>query len=176
MSTATHQTCLMMPATPAAVVGQVLRPVIAAGSIYRCARILNIVCSLSIWWHFWSLLLKVPPKLRSELSLAITSTATYQTYLILSTTLTAVMGAALTPVIAGCSIYRCVGIYYKKMPPLHLVAPVVKMTNNATKTTKRAITRDYVDRNTPDMLDVFYDTIGRDWCSINACHRCWLDV
>ena len=40
-STATYQTCLMMPTTAVAVVGGVLRPVIVAGSIYRCARILN---------------------------------------------------------------------------------------------------------------------------------------
>ena len=58
---------LLVPTTPAAVVGEVLRPVIAADSIYRCARVLNIFCFLGIWWHFKSLLLKVPPKLRSEL-------------------------------------------------------------------------------------------------------------
>ena len=54
-----------------------------------------------------SLLLKVPPKLRSELLPAISSTATHQTCFTFFTTLTALMGAVLTPAIAAGSIYRC---------------------------------------------------------------------
>ena len=50
------------------------------------------------------------PKLRSELSPAITSTATHQTCLMFSTTLLAVIGAALTPAIAAGSMYRCARI------------------------------------------------------------------
>ena len=56
--------------------GAALRRVIAAGLIHEYARILNILGSLSIGWHYKSLLLKLPPKPRSELSLAITTTAT----------------------------------------------------------------------------------------------------
>ena len=55
--------------------------------------------------HLVALLLKVPPKLRSELPPAITSTTTYQMCLTLSATLTTVMDAVLMPVIAACSIY-----------------------------------------------------------------------
>ena len=52
----------------------------------------------------------------------------------------------------------------------------VKVAKCASKTTKRAITRDYVDRNIPDVFDFVYDTYGRDGCSINACHRRLLDI
>ena len=52
-------------------------------------------------------MLKVRPKLRSELPPAITTAATYQTCLILSTTLTAVMGSSSRTVIASCSICGC---------------------------------------------------------------------
>ena len=38
----------MMSATSVADVDEVFRPVIAAGSLYRCARILNVFSSLSI--------------------------------------------------------------------------------------------------------------------------------
>ena len=41
-SIATHQISLVLPTTHTAVMGAVSRPVIAADSIYRCARILKI--------------------------------------------------------------------------------------------------------------------------------------
>ena len=44
--------------------------------------------------------------------------------------------------------------------PQHLVALFV--TKSATKTMKRAITRDYDDRNTPDVFDAVYDPYGCD--------------
>ena len=46
----------------------------------------------------------------------------------------------------------------------------------ATKTTKRATTRDFLDRNIPDAFDVVYGTYGRDGCSMNAGHRCLPDI
>ena len=49
-------------------------------------------------------------------------------------------------------------------------------TISATKTTKRAITRDYDDRNIPDLLGVVDDTYGRGGCTIVACHRCLFDI
>ena len=56
------------------------------------------------------------------------------------------------------------------------MARLVTFTRSAAKTTKPAITRDYDDRNIPDVFDVAYDTYGRDGCSINAFHRWWLDI
>ena len=49
-------------------------------------------------------------------------------------------------------------------------------SDKATKTTERAITRDYVDRHIPGVFDGSCDTSGRDGCSINARHSCWLDT
>ena len=57
-----------------------------------------------------------------------------------------------------------------------LVVVLVKVTKGATKTTKRAITRDYVDRSIPDVPDVVCDTCGRDGCSINPCRHFLLDI
>ena len=54
-----------------------------------------------------------------------------------------------------------------------LVALLITFSKSATKTKKRAITRDYDDRNIPDVFDVVYDVCCRDECSIAACHRCW---
>ena len=97
----------MLCTTLTTVMDEALQPVIAAGPIDSCSLILDSICCFrSTWWHVQSLLLEVLPKLRSQLSLAITTTATYQTCLTLPTTHTAVMDAALTPFIAGGSIYR----------------------------------------------------------------------
>ena len=41
---------------------------------------------------------------------------------------------------------------------------------------KRATTRDYDDRNIPDLFDIVYDTYRRDRFSIKACHRCLLEM
>ena len=108
---ATYQTCLMLPTTLTAVMGASLTPVVAAGSMYRGARNLNFFYSLGTRWHSFITFTKIAlPKLRSELSLAIATTATYEKCLMSSTILTAVMGVSLTPVVAAGSIYRCARI------------------------------------------------------------------
>ena len=85
----------------------------------------------------------------------------------------------------GCSIAAChrcwLDIQMRSYPQLvqlrrYLVALLVIFTESTSKAAKRAITRDYDARNMPDVFDLIYDTYGRDGCSINACHCCWLDV
>ena len=90
----------------------------------------------------------------------------------LSATLTADMGSALRLVTAACSIYGCARVFNSFTPS----AFGDTLTKSATKTTKRATTRDYVDRNIPGVFDVVYDAYGRDGCNINACHRCLFDI
>ena len=58
------------------------------------------------------------------------------------------------------------------MPQKRMALLIVTFTKSATKTTKRR----YDDRNIRDVFDVVYDTYGRDGCSVNACHRCWLEI
>ena len=91
-----------------------------------------------------------PPQSRSAtkttkgaLSLANTTAATYQTCLMLPTTLTAVIGSALRLAIAACSIYRCARI----LNTFISFTICLQDSKRATKITKRAITRDYADRN-----------------------------
>ena len=88
------------------------------------------------------------------------------------TTPVAVVDEVLRPVIAAGSIYRCARI-------LNIFAPSPfgdTFSKSATKTTKRATTRDCVDRIIPGVFDVADDTHGRDGCSIVACHRRLLDI
>ena len=92
--------------------------------------------------------------------------------LMLSTTLTAVMGAALQPPSLLARYLRLCPHYF--LLPQHAFGGT--FTKSATKTTKRATTRDYVDRNIPGVFDVAYDAYGRDGCNINACHRCLFDI
>ena len=78
--------------------------------------------------------------------------------LMLSTTLTAVMGAALQPPSLLARYLRLCPHYF--LLPQHAFGGT--FTEKATKPAKRAINRDLTDRNLPDVFDVVYDTYGRD--------------
>ena len=161
-----YQTCLVMSATPAAVVCAVF------AACHRCwldIQLRSYPQYVLLPQHLATRLPEVPPKYeaRSNPRNCVDRNMpdafdVYDTY-----------------DRGGCGMNACHRCWFdipmRSYPqnvllPQHLVALLIKVRPY------RAITRDYVDRHIPDVLDAVYDTYGRDGRSNNACHRCLLDM
>ena len=143
-----YQPYLMM--STAADMGKALRPVIAAAPIYRCDRIINICCFISNWLPFWK-------KCHQNYEASYHSRLRRPQH----TRHDRCCVRHLRPRWVQHCHRRLLDIRMRSYPQYFwLLQRLVTLlaANSATTTTKRATTRDYNDRNLPELFDVVYDT------------------